>query len=124
VPYHGLRGSTMFTLFSCKAGTGVRLLGSWRGVVELMFTYILPPLWIFMPLPCPVAQHDFASLSALWSCSIVVGRIVRLIELLDGSWSDCSPCGFAPHELIGSSVSQSCSVGVGWWLFAQLGHHK
>lgn len=51
---------------------------------------------------------------ALPSCSTWLCRPVRLVELLDRSWSDCPPHRVARRELVGSFALRIRSSWVNW----------
>jgi hypothetical protein len=67
-------------------GTRVhRCIGPCYGSSCFCLAKLLGGTWSVCP-PRRVAQRDLVGLFALQSCSMGLGRIVRLAKLLDGSW--------------------------------------
>lgn len=89
-----------------SASMGVRLSNVWQGSWHWG-----PLLWVLVYLPRRVARRELVGQSASPNCSAGVHRLVRLIKLLDRSWSDCPPCSVARRELAGPVLVTSYPIG-------------
>jgi hypothetical protein len=68
-------------------------------------------LWALVSPPCRVARRELVDQSVSPNCSAGVRRLVRLVKLLDRSWSDCPPCSVARRELVGPVLVTSYPIG-------------